>query len=165
MIIREFEGLDTSDRKRIFAECICSVCSTKYVRQKRQLNEHNTCSSRCTRIAKGTTVECICDHCGELFLRAKTKSISKSGKLFCSRICKDTAQTYMLEIQPVHYGSSETNYRDQALKVYKPICKICGYSNILALEVHHIDKNRSNNNITNLEVLCANCHTIKHRGQ
>ncbi len=30
------------------------------------------------------------------------------------------------------------------------------------LVVHHKDKNRENNTIENLEVLCPNCHAIRH---
>ena len=30
------------------------------------------------------------------------------------------------------------------------------------IHVHHKDKNRNNNNVENLEVLCAKCHKAKH---
>ena len=30
------------------------------------------------------------------------------------------------------------------------------------LLIHHIDRDRSNNNIENLEVLCTSCHAIEH---
>lgn len=164
MIIKEYQGLDTSGRKRIFAECRCSVCNRLYARQKRQLNEWNTCSIQCTSIAKGSTVVCTCDHCGNLFFKSKSKvEASKSGKVFCCRTCKDAAQSYMLEIQPHHYGSG-SDYRSKAFKHYAPLCIKCGYSNINALEVHHKDKNRENNSIENLEILCANCHTLTHKG-
>lgn len=54
-------------------------------------------------------------------------------------------------------------YRQTAFNFYGKVCKRCGFDNELALEVHHIDKNRQNNDVTNLEVLCANCHRIEHR--
>jgi phage terminase large subunit GpA-like protein len=167
MIIREFERLDTSNRKRIFAECKCSVCNSLYIKQKRQLNEYNTCSIQCTNVANGRTIVHNCDHCGELVFKAKSKAeASKSGKLFCSRECKEAAQKYMVEIQPEHYGTTSgiRSYREKAFKHYEPVCNKCGYTNIIALEVHHKDKNRDNNSIDNLEILCANCHTIEHRG-
>jgi hypothetical protein len=41
-------------------------------------------------------------------------------------------------------------------------CARCGYDNSLVLEVHHKDRDRENNSIENLEVLCANCHKLEH---
>lgn len=167
MIIREFEVLDTSNRKRVFAECKCSICNSIYIKQKRLLNKWNTCSLLCTKVSKGETIICNCDHCNESFFRAKSKTITKSGKLFCSRSCKEAAQKYMVEIQPEHYGkgSGIYSYRDIAFTTYGKVCNRCNYSiNEAALVVHHKDHDRNNNNISNLEVLCANCHAIHHWG-
>lgn len=33
----------------------------------------------------------------------------------------------------------------------------------LVLELHHIDNNHTNNELSNLEVLCPNCHSLKTR--
>ena len=41
-------------------------------------------------------------------------------------------------------------------------CEDCGYNIKEILELHHIDKNRSNNTRENLLLLCPNCHTIRH---
>lgn len=165
MIIKEFSGLDTCGRTRIFVEAVCSICSRNYTRQKRLLNKYNSCSIGCTNIAKGSSIICKCAHCDEQIIRSKSDYLaSKSGKLFCSRICKDTAQNYMKEIRPAHYGDGEHSYREKAFRYYSAVCAECGYSNKAALEVHHIDKNRNNNEISNLEILCANCHTLKHKG-
>lgn len=164
MIIKEFQGPDTSGKNRLFVECKCTVCNSIFTKQKRQLNEYGTCSQQCTSVAKGNSLVCTCDHCGNLFFKSKSKAErSKSGKVFCCRDCKDAAQTYMSDIQPAHYGTS-SNYRILAFKHYKPVCSRCGYENIAALEVHHIDSNRDNNSIENLKILCANCHTLTHKG-
>lgn len=56
-----------------------------------------------------------------------------------------------------------TDYRALAFRHYEKVCSKCGFSNELALEVHHKDKNRKNNLLENLEVLCANCHNIEHK--
>lgn len=92
--------------------------------------------------------ECVC--CGSIF----TTEVRDSNKqVTCSRSCSNT-----------HFRTKEgaTTYRSRALRHYGCICSVCGFSNILALEVHHIDKNRDNNSIENLKVLCANCHRIIH---
>ncbi|WP_218813445.1 HNH endonuclease [Rickettsiella endosymbiont of Dermanyssus gallinae] len=42
-------------------------------------------------------------------------------------------------------------------------CNRCAYNiEPRTLGVHHKDKNRNNNDISNLEVLCPNCHSLEH---
>lgn len=42
-------------------------------------------------------------------------------------------------------------------------CVECGWNEYpQVLDVHHIDCNRSNNNLDNLQFLCPTCHQIKH---
>jgi len=66
---------------------------------------------------------------------------------------------------PPHYGETLADYRDIVFKIHgkQRKCERCNYDNhIAAIVVHHKDRNRSNNDISNLEVLCANCHAIEH---
>lgn len=66
---------------------------------------------------------------------------------------------------PPHYGSTteyprkicnETPLEDRQ-------CAKCGYDkHPEILEVHHIDNKRSNNDLSNLEFLCPNCHGEHH---
>jgi RNase P subunit RPR2 len=43
------------------------------------------------------------------------------------------------------------------------ICEKCGYDKVSGiLIVHHKDRDRTNNNLSNLIVLCPNCHAIEH---
>src|SRR6266511_716487 len=48
----------------------------------------------------------------------------------------------------------------------RTVCERCGFepSHLCQLEVHHVDRDRTNNTPANLETLCANCHTLLHRG-
>lgn len=43
-------------------------------------------------------------------------------------------------------------------------CENCGnsewFDQPIKLEVHHIDGNRTNNNLENLQLLCPNCHSL-----
>jgi 5-methylcytosine-specific restriction endonuclease McrA len=92
---------------------------------------------------------------------------SKSGLFFCCRKHKDEAQRLggIKEIQPSHYGtaSSISSYRERALRELPNECKNCGYKTYPEiLEVNHIDCDRSNNDITNLEILCPTCHSEYH---
>jgi 5-methylcytosine-specific restriction endonuclease McrA len=63
---------------------------------------------------------------------------------------------------PLHLRK-ETPHIYIYLRNLKGKCETCGYSqHIEALEVHHIDKNGNNNELSNLIVLCCNCHNLVH---
>jgi hypothetical protein len=52
------------------------------------------------------------------------------------------------------------NYRQLAFAHYDPLCAHCGFGVSAVLEVAHIDCDRSNNDISNLVILCPNCHKM-----
>lgn len=170
MIIKEYKHPEPSGgRVRVFVDLACDYCKKeKLFYQKRWLtSEKWYCSSKCKYLDNGWAKILKCAHCNKSFYKLNSKlSSSKSGKYFCSRKCKDIAQKYLKEIQPNHYGNGcgISGYRDKALNFYGEKCNRCGFNNKKALEVHHKDRNRKNNNIKNLEVLCANCHSIEHMG-
>jgi 5-methylcytosine-specific restriction endonuclease McrA len=41
-------------------------------------------------------------------------------------------------------------------------CERCRYSKYEILQVHHKDRNRQNNELSNLELICPNCHYEEH---
>lgn len=147
----------------------CVVCNTPFYRRPSKAHITQCCSHVCRvkrffpKIPNQT-----CHHCGKVFYRPKSHTISKSGLQFCSRLCKDTAQSVdgnCPEIRPQHYGDGGYYYRERALKHYSHQCSRCGYSrDVRVLEVHHKDKDRTNNVLSNLEVLCPTCHVEHHIG-
>jgi hypothetical protein len=65
------------------------------------------------------------------------------------------------------YGWSCRNkynqYRSRQFKNKKDYCESCGFiaEHRSQLDVDHIDGNHNNNDMTNLQTLCANCHRLK----
>jgi HNH endonuclease len=77
----------------------------------------------------------------------------KKGKQYISAVCKACARWSSKKM------SNTKNYRIHK----KEYCEACGFvaKHISQLDVDHIDGNSSNNNIDNLQTLCANCHRLK----
>ena len=106
------------------------------------------------RTSKYTKITKVCPVCSEEF---STLNNSKE-KTTCSFSCANT-----------HFRSGEDhpNYRETSTKYRNKVdiseCNRCGYNSFTEiLQVHHIDRNRRNNELLNLEVLCPNCHSIEH---
>lgn len=60
-------------------------------------------------------------------------------------------------------GYSRTSYRKIAEALHGLSCCFCGYNQFAeALETHHRDMDRTNNDPSNLYILCSNCHRIIH---
>lgn len=56
--------------------------------------------------------------------------------------------------------AARVNYRKLAFSHYDPLCAHCGFGIAAVLEVAHIDGDRHNNCISNLVILCPNCHKM-----
>ncbi len=130
------------------------------------------CSRRCANLQRVLNLmppepNVKCELCGkEFYLNPSEQAGSKSGLFFCSRAHKDQAQKVggIQAIQPSHYGTGdpENTYRRIAFAVKPKVCERCGFNQEAAIVVHHRDRDRQNNDIANLEILCANCHAIEH---
>ena len=48
------------------------------------------------------------------------------------------------------------------LKARGGYCERCRYDKSEILQAHHKDRNTSNNSISNLELVCPNCHYEEH---
>lgn len=55
------------------------------------------------------------------------------------------------------------NLKPYQKKVERVRCERCGFipEDVCQLDVDHIDGNHKNNDVSNLSVLCANCHRLK----
>lgn len=58
------------------------------------------------------------------------------------------------------YTTGIGDYVERAINHYGKICSIC--KSVENIEVHHIDFDRKNNEIENLQVLCKSCHRKPH---
>lgn len=113
-------------------------------------------------------IDRVCKYCG--------KPIDYTKKDFCSYQCR---RDYLKKayIQRWKKGK-EIGYYNDANKTLHPYireylmersnckCEKCRwgemnlYTNLVPLQVHHIDGDATNNNEDNLKVLCPNCHSL-----
>jgi hypothetical protein len=150
----------------------CNHCATEYTAEQRYLSRgqglycSRSCSAKANTLARKPQANVTCAHCGENFYKSPSKlAQSASGLYFCKRACKDAAQRIggLSAIQPAHYGISLADYRQLAFENYPHKCKVCEYDKYPeVLEVNHIDCDRSNNSLDNLEILCPTCHVEYH---
>lgn len=154
----------------------CDFCKAIYMAERKYLtrpNKHHGrfCSPVCSQHARRGKVHkepnFACSLCETPFYRAPSKQrLSKSGMLFCSRACKDVAQSVdsgFPEIHPAHFDTGASAYRRRALRHHGARCVECGYDRFeVALHVHHLDRDTTNGKLSNLVVLCRNCHAEVH---
>lgn len=151
----------------------CLNCNKDINPKKSELKRGNGkfCSISCsvqyqhrTKLKPKSNV--ICSYCKKPFYKSPSRmKRSKSGLFFCCREHKNIAQRIngIKEIHPSHFNNGSSVYRDIAFREYPHKCNRCDYDeNTLALIVHHKDRDRSNNSLSNLEIICANCHLIEH---
>lgn len=59
--------------------------------------------------------------------------------------------------------SGASGHRGKALDALPNICNRCGDEG--DLHVHHKDRDKSNGDLSNLEILCPSCHMSEHHGR
>ncbi len=91
--------------------------------------------------------------------------LAKFNKKTCSRACANKHRAgikYKLgglrKDKVKHYQS----LKRRLLVQRGTKCERCGYSKYEILQIHHKDKNHSNNELNNLELICPNCHYEEH---
>lgn len=128
------------------------------------------CSSACRNgyKRKGRAVPCL--KCGK-----EVWDRPGDPRRYCSKSCASSvnnAKRGKGELHPC-YRNGKSSYRVAALRFYGERCSadqcpfarwgypVPGYM----LDVHHVDSNRQNNALENLQVLCVWCHALETRNE
>lgn len=145
----------------------CEVCKKEFYAKPNhlKLGWGKCCSYACRNqfSRKGKLVRCTtCNK--EVYKSPFHLRHSQSKKYFCCKSCQTVWRNGL------YLGKDHENWVDGA-KSYRdilkrngvrPECNLCKTANPLLLAVHHVDKNRHNNDISNLTWLCHNCHYLVH---
>ena len=127
----------------------CEVCGKPFETVPSSSKQH-CCSPKCMGIRRRKWPrEQICMFCKKKFM-ARRADIR-----FCSKKCASRKRW--------HNHIPKIRDCDVIPRHKMKQCARCGFNKYpQILERHHIDRNRSNNAINNLEILCPNCHDIEH---
>lgn len=129
------------------------------------------CSIKCKGKSQINQTKVICATCGKIITRppSKIERRSKSKKFFCNKSCFAIWKNKTMFVGPGHpqWTDGHASYRRMMLRrASQPLaCAHCGFNDIRALLVHHVDHSRKNNATKNLLWLCHNCHYLIHEGR
>lgn len=97
-------------------------------------------------------------------MRHELKEVDETTK---TAYCTAHKERVFIEVRR-RYVDGRINWRCKRLqqhsyrKYKKTYCEKCGFTgHRCQLDVDHIDGNHNNNDIGNLQTLCANCHRLK----
>ncbi len=144
----------------------CRKCSSIFFVPKHTIEGKKFCSPKCSSEARSTKIIHNCKGCGNDFLLTKKRlDSSKTKNNFCSRTCKDFEQRVGGSLLTSSFKGGTNSYRRRALRDLGKKCNVCSYDeHEQMLDVDHIDGNRKNPSMDNLQVLCVWCHALKTRG-
>ena len=136
----------------------CIQCGAEFFCTKSKRNRAKFCSRDCCwrHHGKNGSVKVPCDICGKIVSRNP------------SNVCKNNYCGYECMAKGKTLSAPRTNKWANVRKWFGRFgrmseCIRCGYNKhpgILVL--HHKDRDRENNRLDNLEVLCPNCHALEH---
>lgn len=121
---------------------------------------------------KGVLLNCA--KCGREFYVHQCRA--KRGQVkFCSVICH-RSEGILPKAKPILPGEGLSVpdrvrlrwaeiigvKKRQSLILQRSACERCSFADTRVLVIHHKDRNPKNNHVSNLEVLCPNCHAIEH---
>lgn len=136
----------------------CLVCNA-FIYRRPAIIKLNQKRVFCTQACYGISIrkENPCVICGKLILAGANKKT-------CSRGCanKHRASIKYKLGRPRDKVRNQRSLKIRLLDQREKSCERCLYNKYEILVVHHKDRNRNNNELGNLELLCPNCHAEEH---
>ena len=136
----------------------CFICNKSIYRRPSEIEEAKSrvfCSVSCYGISCRKEIPCIV---------CKKPILAGFHKITCSRSCANIHRTgisYKIN-QPKSKVKSQQAIKIRVLKLRGKNCERCHYNQYEILQIHHKNRNKNDNNLDNLELICPNCHFKEH---
>ncbi len=134
----------------------CLVCGKAIYRRPAEITSGRVfCGSACYGIANRKEIPCVI--CNKPIL-------SSLHRKTCSRKCSNVHRAG-INYKIGSPGDKALQVRALKIRIIKDrgtSCERCGYNKTEILQIHHKDRNRENNRMDNLELICPNCHYEEH---
>ena len=138
----------------------CFICKKDIYKRPSEIKNNKGrvyCSRECYGISCRKEKPCIV--CGTMVLAAANKKT-------CSRACANKNRTGMrYKMIGAITKDKVSSYKSLKIRLFSErtkVCEKCGYDKYEILQIHHKDRNRDNNDLDNLELICPNCHAEEH---
>ncbi len=136
----------------------CAICQKGIYRRPIEFSKNGGkfyCSQTCYGLSCHKEKPCVI--CKKLIL-------SGLHRITCSRECSN------INREGIKYRQGKPRDKAETFKLIKISllssrggkCERCGYSKREILQIHHKDRDRKNNDLNNLELICPNCHFEDH---
>lgn len=136
----------------------CIICNKPIYRRPAGIEKNAGrvfCTITCHGISLRKEIPCLV---------CKKPILTGLNKKTCSRSCANIHRAgikYKLN-RPRDKVFTERALKVRLLQQRGVVCERCGYNKKEILHVHHKDRNRTNNDMDNLELICPNCHYEEH---
>lgn len=141
------------------ANCSCFVCGKSIYRRPSEITSGNVfCSLQCC--GQSQRIKRVCKICGNDYV---------GNKATCSRSCANRARASINYTKENKFNKAYrgTLLKETVAKHRGGICERCGENNYAILQVHHRKERHKGgtDHMSNLELLCPNCHASHHFGK
>jgi hypothetical protein len=136
----------------------CVICKNPVYKRPSVIDlnrERVFCSMACYGVSCRKEKPCIV--CGKLILAGLNKKT-------CSRSCANINRSgikYKIG-RPKDKVKSQYALKMRLFLERGKVCERCGYDKQEILQVHHKNRDRKDNQMSNLELVCPNCHYEEH---
>jgi len=137
---------------------MCLICKTPIYRRPAEIERNQGrvfCGITCYGLS--SRKEKPCAICGKPILASLNKKT-------CSRSCSNTLRAgikYKIG-RPKDKVVTSRILKLRLMEKRGKNCERCSYNKYKILQVHHKNRDRADNSIENLEIICPNCHYEEH---